>query len=126
MTEEDIIRMKDTGRNPFRTPDGYFENFGQRLMARMEAEGMVSAVPVPETKVVKMNPLRRLGRYAAAAILAGVCLGAGTYLYVHQGGLAQPADAAMDFALSEENLDEALDYEMLNNNQIAYYLTEAY
>ena len=134
MKEEEIIRHYDTGGNPFRTPDGYFEGFTSRLMERMEREGLTTApaqmVEQPTAKVVKMNPIRRALRYAAAAVVAGICVGTGTYLYMNQSSTEQMmAGDAMEL-LSEETLEQAFDYEadyeMLDNSQIAYYLTEAY
>lgn len=134
MKEEEIIRHYDTGGNPFRTPDGYFEGFTSRLMERMEREGLTTTpaqmVEQPTAKVVKMNPIRRALRYAAAAVVAGICVGTGTYLYMNQSSTDQMmAGDAMEL-LSEETLEQAFDYEadyeMLDNNQIAYYLTEAY
>lgn len=134
MKEEDIIRQHDTGSNPFGTPDGYFEGFTSRLMERMEREGLLTTEAPntePVVKVVELNPFKRFARYAAAAVVAGVCVGAGTYLYTHRNASDQLLSGdAIEMAFSDETLDEALDYEMeyglMDNNQIAYYLTEAY
>ena len=134
MLEEEIIRKHDTGVNPFKTPDGYFDSFTSRLMERMEREGLIETPAKPqqtEAKVVKMNPFRRAMRYAAAAVVAGVCIGTGTYLYTHKDTAGQTLGGeGIEIAMSDEALDDALDYEMdyeiLNNSQIAYYLTEAY
>jgi len=125
MKEEDMIRKYDSGRNPFRTPSGYFEDFTPRLMERIKAEGQQTAAqPAPVRVTVK--PVRRLMRYAAAAVIAGVCIGAGTYLYQRQLNLPSPSDAMAEYVLDEDELDDVLDYEMLDNSKIAYYLTEAY
>lgn len=136
MKEEDLIRHYDTGSNPFKTPDGYFEGFTSRLMERMEREGLTGTVQTTEqqetqAKVVKMNPFRRAVRYAAAAVVAGLCIGTGTYLYSrHSPAEQMMAGDAMELLLSEETLEQAfdyeVDYEMVDNSQIAYYLTEAY
>ncbi len=134
MIEEDLIRNHDTGVNPFKTPDGYFDSFTTRLMERMGHEGLIEQPAVQqktEAIVVKMNPFRRAIRYAAAAVVAGVCIAAGTYLYTHQSNAEQALiGEGFEIAMSDEDLDDALDYEMdyeiLNNSQIAYYLTEAY
>ncbi|MBP5771541.1 MAG: hypothetical protein J6W75_09310 [Bacteroidaceae bacterium] len=124
MKEEELIRQHDTGRNPFQTPDGYFESFTSRLMERMERERLTS--PVHEaSKVERLNLFRRIVRYAAAAVFVGVCIGAGAYLYLHQPVMDASMDAT-EFVFNDENLDDVLDYELLDNNKIAYYLTEAY
>lgn len=125
MKEEDIIHKYDSGRNPFQTPAGYFEDFTPRMMARIAAEGKQTAThPTPIQLTVK--PVKRLIRYAAAAVIAGVCIGGATYLYQQQQNFSSPSALMADYVLEDDNLDEVLEYEMLDNNQIAYYLTEAY
>lgn len=125
MKEEDIIRKYDSGRNPFQTPVGYFENFTPRLMARIKAEDQQTEVrPTPIRLTI--TPIKRFMRYAAAAVIAGVCIGTGTYLYQRQLNRPLPSEVMADYVFDDDNLEEALDYEMLDNNQIAYYLTEAY
>ena len=126
MKEEDIIRQHDTGRNPFRTPERYFDDFTERLMARLPE---VKPQAEPERpRVVRLPLMRRLARYAAAAMLTGAVLGIGTYYYQRD---AAQADALLlaeqqEYSLSAEDLDDALDYAMVDNEEIAYYLTEAY
>lgn len=129
--EEDIIRKHDSGRRPFTTPDGYFDNFTSQLMERMEREGLLKREEQPEVvkaTVIKMSPWRRTLRYAAAAVVVGFCVATGTYFIQQQGGIKEGVLAADDSELmySDEALDYELDYELVNNQQIAYYLTEAY
>jgi hypothetical protein len=62
-----------------------------------------------------------------AAALAGVVFGTSAYFFSRQ---SQDMDYLLT-AMQEENMDEnyindVLDYEMVNNQEIAYYLTEAY
>ena len=131
MNEEELIRKHDSGRRPFKTPDGYFDNFTSQLMERMEREGLLTKEEQPaevKAKVVAMSPVRRALRYAAAAVVVGFCVATGTYFIQQQDGAeeqALTADAS-DLLYSDEALDYELDYEMVNNQQIAYYLTEAY
>ena len=124
MKEEELIRKYDSGRRAFTTPDGYFENFTAQLMERIEREGLQ-----PE-KVVRLNPFKRAMRYAAAAVVAGVCIGAGTYLYNQKTTADRQMAESSEIVFSDETMDEALDYAMecglVDNNQIAFYLTEAY
>jgi len=127
MKEEEIIRKHDSGRRPFKTPDGYFENFTSQLMQRIEREGLQ---PEP-VKTVRLNPFKRAMRYAAAAVVAGLCIGAGTYLYTQKTTTTteQPVEN-VEYAFTDETMDQALDYAMdyslVDNSQIALYLTEAY
>lgn len=127
--EEEIIRQHDSGQRPFTTPEGYFDSFTSRLMERMEHEGLLEQPAenpaLQSAKVIRLNPMQRLMRYAAAAVVAGVCVVAATYLYNHEMSQPQGAELA-DYVLSNDDIDELLDYEVVNNSQIAYYLTEAY
>ena len=121
MKEEDIIRQHDSGRRPFTVPEGYFEQFTERLMERLPEK---EAAP----KVVRLSIARRLMQYAAAAVLTGCVLGLGVYFY-HQSAteaqaLLSQGDAAEFYG--DEDIEDVLDYEMLDNQHIAYYLTEAY
>ena len=123
--EENIIRQHDSGRNPFRTPEGYFENFTDRLMARI-AEEAPQQEPV-KARVVEFPLWRRVMRYAAAIVAVAFCVGGGALLY----NRLQPAEQllgedVLEYAWDDDELDDVLDYELVDNNQIAYYLTEAY
>ncbi len=126
MQEENYIRQHDNGQNPFRTPDGYFESFTNRLMARIAEEAPQQRESVKVHAVVV--PLwRRVMRYAAAVAVAVFCVGGGTLLYNRLQNQEQALqNDQLEYAWDDDELDEVLDYEMLDNNQIAYYLTEAY
>lgn len=131
MTDEKIIRAHDSGRRPFVTPDGYFEGFTERLMQRLpEREDIVQDNPVSvsvphKATIMALTPMRRFMRYAAAIIVMVGCIGGGLYLFNRNPATSAVTASAEDM-VTDENLDEILDYEMLSNNQIAYYLTEAY
>lgn len=124
--EENIIKQHDSGSNPFRTPEGYFENFTDRLMARIAEEAPVQQETV-KARVVAIPLWRRAMRYAAAVAVAALCVGGGTLLYNRLQAPEQLlTNDAVEYAWDDEELDEVLDYEMVDNSQIAYYLTEAY
>ena len=122
MNPEHIIKEHDSGRRPFTTPDGYFESFTQRLMQRLPEQTHGQK----ETPVVTLRPARRMLQYAAAVAVAVICVGGGLYLYNRQDTQTAMNVAAEDMLDDDGNIEEILDYEMLSNNQIAYYLTEAY
>ena len=106
MNEEIIIRKLEGGKNPFRVPEGYFENFNERLASRLPQTSK------KEQKTVRLIP--RLWRYAAAVILM---LGTSTALYWTNNHAEE--------VTQEEYYNDALDYYMVNNLEIAEYLTEA-
>ena len=128
--EEKIIREHDSGRRPFKVPEGYFEGFTERMMNRLADEGLLSEPVEQQTRVVKLPLWRRTLRYAAAVAAVAVCVG-GAWLY----GVRNPAGDGAQLAAqtetpaleySEEDINAILDYELVDNQHIAYYLTEAY
>lgn len=127
--EEKIIREHDSGRNPFVVPEGYFEGFTEKMMARLkaEAEGTESRQAI----VVKLPFWKRAMRYAAAVAVVAVMVGGGMFYSLRSTSgesstqLAAQTDQ-LDFYFSDDDLNAALDYELVDNQHIAYYLTEAY
>ncbi len=111
--------------NPFRVPEGYFETFTPHLLDRMQAEGHMQpreqAQPRPRPTL-----LRRISHYAAAAILTGIVATTATYLYTNNTAANQNTDSNTEEYLTDEDLNTLFDCEMIGNQQIAYYLTEAY
>ena len=136
MKQFDPIKHKNS--QPFSTPEGYFEDFTQRMMARIateekaKEERVTAEAAQPSAQhTAKVVPLfsrtRKFVKYAVAAALAGVVFGTSAYFFSRQ---SQDMDYLLT-AMQEENMDEnyindVLDYEMVNNQEIAYYLTEAY
>ncbi len=129
--EEDILRKKVGKTNPFQVPESYFDSFTEQLMNALPEPAATPATPIRKPLI------RRIGFHtlcAAASICALAVLGTTLYL--------RPADAEgqtatspsielmadnADFVyFSEEYIDDALDYAMVDNQEIAYYLTEAY
>lgn len=136
MKQFDPIKHKNS--QPFSTPEGYFEDFTQRMMARIATEEKAKeervtagAAQPSAQQTAKVVPLfsrtSKFVKYAVAAALAGVVFGTSAYFFSRQ---SQDMDYLLT-AMQEENMDEnyindVLDYEMVNNQEIAYYLTEAY
>ncbi len=104
MTEEEKVLTDRYGRdNHFRTPEHYFDTLPQRVMAR---------IPHKDTAHMKW-------RWAAAAILTG-CVAASGLMFMHY------RDAETELSFSDKQfVEDALDYFMIDNNEIATYLTEA-
>ena len=96
--------------NPFRVPEGYFENFEARLAQRL---------PQKETRrSIRLRPW--YWRYAAALV---VLVGVGSALFWNQ--YRNPSFTLSEEASQEEYYNDELDYIMVNNMEIAEYLTEA-
>lgn len=110
--EETRIHELEGQQNPFRVPEGYFENFNERLLARLPQQQQ-------PRKVVRLMP--RVWRYAAAIV---VVLGVGSALYFNHK-TTTPSYAYNEEAAQEEYYNQVLDYAMVDNMEIAAYLTEA-
>lgn len=115
MNEEKFIQNKAGKKNPFLVPEGYMDNFTTQMMQQL----------------VQMEPTRRrtttlkpiFWKYAAAVAILLTCAFT-TYLYTHH---TASTIAVIDVeALDDyQYMNDALDYAMVNNNEIAIYLTEA-
>ena len=103
--EERTICQKCSRENPFRTPEGYFEILPDRVMQRIHRHDM----------------RRKAWRWAVAAAFIGCVATAGLMSTMHD-------DTAASLALEIEDyqyIEDAIDYSMIDNMEIASYLTEA-
>ena len=107
------------GKNPFRVPEGYFDTLPQRVMERIKEEGQAG-------QPKRRRKSRFFIRLTAAAVLTGFFSLAGLMIYEQSHPLtSSQAPTALASAQEMEFADELLDYAMLDNNDIEYYLTEA-
>lgn len=99
-TKEELVLMNRCGReNPFRTPEGYFDALPQQVMGR-----------------IRQRRRRSLAwKWAVAAVMTGCIFTAGFRLMQR------------DTLATEEArfMEDELNYSMINNMDIVYYLTEA-
>ena len=127
MKEEDFIRRKCGNRDPFKVPEGYFEQFTARLMEQLpEKDSPGSMQPRRYGRQLRLTFIR----YAvAAAVVCGI-IAFDTLRLTNRHSNAEgnavatytpdPADT------DDAYIEDALDYAMVSNNEIALYLTEAY
>lgn len=109
------------GKNPFRVPEGYFDTLPQRVMERIKEEGQAG-------QPKRRRKSRFFIRLTAAAVLTGFFSLAGLMMY-EQSHPITPYQETASFASASaseiEYSDELLDYAMLGNSDIEYYLTVA-
>mgnify|MGYP006992088343 FL=1 len=121
-TDEKALReMKSSakGKNPFLVPEGYFDNLPDRVMSHIREDGQHSLLK-------RRHKSRFFIRLTAAAVLTGFFSLAGLMIYEQSHPLtSSQAPTALASAQEMEFTDELLDYAMLDNNDIEYYLTEA-
>ena len=74
MKEEDFIRKKYGSGNPFKVPEGYFEQFTSELMSKLPEKEMKPVLSMPSRRRTRMRTVW----YAVAAALCGAMF-LGTY-----------------------------------------------
>jgi hypothetical protein len=127
--EEKEIKERFGQVNPFRVPDGYFDQLTERVMAQLPereqtAEHVSLSSSRPKSRLVALRPWM----YAAACTVAAVFMGVA--LYFHQTKEEQTlANADVNASASTTNtesqyIDEYADYVMLDNAEIYAYLAD--
>ena len=119
MNEEMYIQEKVGKQNPFRVPEGYFDNLTAQVMQNLPEQ------PKRRTKSVFMRPVF----YAAASVCALLVAGAA---WMWQAKCETSTDTVQAQAVvqpqqqevSGEYMEEAVDYMMLDNHEIYAYLAE--
>ena len=122
MNEEMYIQEKVGKRNPFRVPEGYFDNLTAQVMQNLPEQ------PKRRAKSVFMRPVF----YAVASVCALLVAGAAWMWHPSaEVSSAEPVQAkAVAQPQQQDNadgyFDEAADYMMLDNHEIYAYLAESY
>ena len=118
MDREKFLEQRLGRKQPFKVPNGYFEDFATQIMDKL---------PEKELQVIEMKPRgwRRFRpiAYAAASVCAAIfCVGA----YLHSGSsenVAQPV-ANVQKTSAYSAIDEAADYAMMDNVDFYAYVTD--
>ena len=122
MNEEMYIQEKVGKRNPFRVPEGYFDNLTAQVMQNLPEQ------PKRRAKSIFMRPVF----YAAASVCALLVAGAAwMWRPTAETSSVAPVQAkAISQPQQQDNadgyFDEAADYMMLDNHEIYAYLAESY
>ncbi len=127
-----LTQASPQGHNPFRVPEGYFATLPTRVMDRIKESEQSTVKPeVASASSLSSHSKQERQwwvRLAVAAAFTGFFFVAGTMFYrSHHGGTSVPASniASMSGITDTEYTDELLDYAMLSNSDIEYYLTSA-
>ncbi|MBP5777246.1 MAG: hypothetical protein J6W56_06810 [Prevotella sp.] len=113
MNEEKYIEERVGKRNPFRVPDGYFDQFPEQFMSSLPEHK-------PRAKSIWLRPVF----YAAASICA-LFICAGVWLALPEKSQETPAMMATVQQDTEDTaFDEAVDYLMMDNHDIYAYLAD--
>lgn len=111
MTNDELYLRNKVGQgNPFKVPEGYFEQLTSQVMNQL-----------PEKKA-KVVPMRRW-LYAAACVAAIAVLGL-TFMFNNRQAVEQQSLTASVSAVERDYMDEAADYALIDNAEIYACLSE--
>lgn len=132
MTEEKL-RLHIEGKSskahsPFKVPEGYFDTLCERIMERLPEK------EEPQRTLLMRLTTRRSLRHAiataAACLIAAIITQTSVHYYRSQQKNEMTSAAVTEDILrayeDEAYVDEALDYAMIENHEIAAYLTTGY
>ena len=123
--EEKEMQERFGKGNPFRVPEGYFDQLTDRVMAQLpereqQAEQISLSDRHPKSRLVALRPWF----YAAACTIAVVVMGV-TFLS-HESAEEHPLASTSTSTTNTESqyIDDAADYVMLDNAEIYACLAE--
>lgn len=132
--KEDIISRKAGRENHFRVPEGYFENFTERMMAQLpnsqadsNAEDMTTTLTHGAAR--KTTTVRKLWKRVAVVAACVAVIGIGITAYLAQQDNKPAADEMANTTTTEEQyyddyVDEVADFAMLDNTDIIACMSE--
>ena len=110
--EEKYMNEELLRENPFRVPEGYFDNLTDRVMSQLPERRQKS----------RLLPLRPW--YYAAASIAFVAIMGFTYHFHQNTADEQSAIASVETNTENSYIDEVADYVMFDNTEIYACLTD--
>ena len=117
MKEEIKIKEKLQGREPFKVPENYFENFTSELMDKLPEQEPMQ--PEEITLWTKVRPWIYM-----AAMFVGIMLSVRVFVGSPQKNNMEQLAASID-DMSDEYLNEMVDGTLMDDYSLYEYLTEA-
>lgn len=125
--EEKEIKERFGQTNPFRVPDGYFDQLTERVMSQLPereqtAEQVSLSAPRHKSRLVALRPWL----YAAACMVAVAFMGVAFYFHqVKEEQTLADANVVNTTNTESQYIDEYADYAMLDNAEIYAYLADS-
>lgn len=122
---KDILDNKELKDLPFRVPENYFDTLTERIMANIPEEPKTVSQKEGLARIFSLRPLRW-----AASIACIVAISATSVLYITRSDNKPVAVSFNDtvkspvLTINEDAVSEAVDYTMLDNQDIYMMLTE--
>lgn len=127
--EDKEIQERFGKENPFRVPEGYFDQLTERVMSQLpEREQQAEHIPLTERRSKSRWVALRPWLYAAACTVAAVVMG--ITFYSHESAEEQHLASTTNTTTTAPNtesqyIDDAADYVMLDNAEIYACLAES-
>lgn len=127
MYREDKFITDTFGRKqPFKVPEGYFDDFASRLMESLPEQSEETTARVVALKPSRHKRLRPIVVAAAGVIAAVFSVG----VYLHTEGSHSPAPASQATAQTKVShaytaVDAMADYTMLDTDDMYAYMADA-
>ncbi|MCF0184612.1 MAG: hypothetical protein HUK01_09830 [Bacteroidaceae bacterium] len=116
MNEKFTISENGSHRDPFVVPEGYFDSLEERVMQRIDT------MPSPK-RTSRTLTFKQLMQWSAAAC---VLVAAGLMYWQYSIQTSQIDENTLISEIStDEEWEDAMEYALIDNEEIAYYLTEA-
>lgn len=123
MKEEDILMKKLGKENPFKVPEGYFENLTSEVMNKLPEKEKVSFEEEHISIWTRVKPFLYLAAmFVGAALIIQVASSDHKSAAVDDVAVVEMVDTE---AISDEMLDVALDRAMLDDYSLYVYLSDA-
>lgn len=123
--EEKFIEDKFGRQNPFRVPEGYFDDFASQLM-----QSLPEQAEAPKAKLVPMRVSRWHRARPIAIAAASVCIaffGLGVKMYHGSDRVAAPSATTAQETVATSSysaVDAMADYTMLDTDDMYAYLED--
>lgn len=124
--EEDFLKQKFGRTQPFRVPEGYFDDFASSIMAQLPeyVEGRDEIIK-EKAKVVPLKlRWRTVARVAVAACFCGLLFGVGTMFVNRADGNSSQYISANQSITSTSELDQMADYTMIDVGDMYAYVSD--
>ena len=115
---EDYLLKHYVRENSFKVPEGYFEDFAEKIMSQL---------PEQKAQVVELHTswTSRLRKMVAAAIIAVVAGGGAYYVFSGSNDVDKSSMSHSNITPTEsQTIDQMADYTMMDNADMYAALTE--
>lgn len=128
MKENNALQTKLGTKNPFRTPEAYFDTFTERLMQQLPEQPEAQSTTPPVVQQPRVTLFTRVKPYLyLAAMFGGLYFGIHVFKYqasIHKPPI--PSTTTTSTFVTDEYVDDLCNFAMVDENAIFDCLTSDY